>query len=300
MRFCTAALLFVVAMLPGGAPAIADTPEVEPKYAKPDLLIEVKQLRSLLESDEPPVILDTRSEEAYREGHIPTAQHVKESEWKTAFGEGTDVEGWSQRIAKHGITTTRTVVVYDEGITATSARVWWVLKYWGIEDVRMVNGGTLAWKEADFPLSQDLPKVEPVEFKAKPQKDRLVTYRQLKDILGEEESEHQIIDARTDAEFASGRIALCEHLDWQQLVRPNTGKMRSAAELKVLFERVGFDPAQPGITYCQSGGRASVMAFALELMGGEQVANYYGSWGEWSQKEGIETKPSQPQATPQQ
>lgn len=299
MRIRSVANLLVAVLLLGGTSTFAETPAKGPKYAKPDLLIEVEQLRPLLESHKSLVVLDTRSEEAYRDGHLPTAQHVNASEWKTAFGEGTDVDGWSQRIGKQGVASDTTVVVYDEGITSNSARIWWLLKYWGIKDVRMVNGGANAWKSAGFDFSKETPKVEPVEFRAEPQKDRLVTYRQLKEILGEEESEHQIIDARTEGEFATGRIALCEHLDWQQLVRPKTGKMRSASELKVLFERVGFDPAQPGITYCQSGGRSSVMAFALELMGGEQVANYYGSWGEWSQKEGIEAEPSKPQSAPE-
>lgn len=300
MRTRTTVHLLAVILLFGAPRAMSATPTDDQKYAKPELLIEVEQLRPLLESQKPLVILDTRSEQAYHEGHLPSAQHIKASEWKSAFGEGTDVEGWSQRIGKQGISSDTTVVVYDEGISSNSARIWWLLKYWGIKDVRMVNGGTNAWKSAGFDFSKESPKVEPVEFRAEPQKDRLVTYRQLKEILGEEENEYQIIDARTEGEFTTGRIALCEHLDWQQLVRPKTGKMRSASELKVLFERVGFDPAQPGITYCQSGGRSSVMAFALELMGGEQVANYYGSWGEWSRKEGINVEPPESRSPPQE
>ena len=65
------------------------------------------------------------------------------------------------------------------------------------------------------------------------------------------------------------------------MIEPKSQRFKSAEELSKLFRAAGIDPARPALTYCQSGGRASVVAFALDLMGGADVRNYYRSWAEW-------------------
>jgi thiosulfate/3-mercaptopyruvate sulfurtransferase len=119
-------------------------------------------------------------------------------------------------------------------------------------------------------------------------KDRLAT----KDKLLEElkaADRPQLVDARSDDEFCgvadtakrNGAIPGALHLDWADLLDAKTKRYKSAEELSALFKAKGIDPTKPAVTYCQSGGRASVMAFALELMGGRPAANYYRSWSEW-------------------
>ena len=72
-----------------------------------------------------------------------------------------------------------------------------------------------------------------------------------------------------------------KHLEWSDTLDKKTGRFKTAAELRRLFRDAGIDPSRPAVTYCQSGGRASVTAFALELMGAKHVGNYYKSWSEW-------------------
>src|SRR5207248_2451846 len=95
--------------------------------------------------------------------------------------------------------------------------------------------------------------------------------------------------ARSDDEFlgaASGAkrqgcIPGAVHLEWSDLIDARTQKLKPAAEISKLLQQAGIDPQKPVVTYCQSGGRASVAAFVVELMGGEKVKNYYRSWAEW-------------------
>src|SRR5690606_24733758 len=133
------------------------------------------------------------------------------------------------------------------------------------------------------PIDTDIPATPANVFQAKPQRDRLTTYDELKDQL-KDQSKFQLLDVRTAEEFQAGKISTCTHFDWQELVDSKTGKLLPAAKLQAKLKEAGFDADRPVVTYCQSGGRASVMAFALELMGADEVANYHGSWGDWTRQ----------------
>jgi len=104
----------------------------------------------------------------------------------------------------------------------------------------------------------------------------------------------QIIDARSESEFCGdnklqnqrgGHIPGAVHLEWSDAIHPDTHKFRSAADLVEIFTDAGIDLTKPSVTHCQSGGRASVMAFTLELMGAKEVSNYYRGWSEWGNTE---------------
>jgi thiosulfate/3-mercaptopyruvate sulfurtransferase len=132
-------------------------------------------------------------------------------------------------------------------------------------------------------------QIAAVEPKLAPQKDRLATRAYVTERLG---GKAQIVDARSTEEYCGtaetakrgGAIPGAVHLEWSDTV-DKTGRFKSAAELAKLMQETGIDPAKPSITYCQSGGRAAVLAFALELMGGKDVRNYYRSWAEWGNAE---------------
>ena len=72
-----------------------------------------------------------------------------------------------------------------------------------------------------------------------------------------------------------------KHLEWSELLDQRTQRFKPAAELRVLLADAGIDLKRRTIAHCQSGGRSSVMAFGLELMGADDVGNYYAGWAEW-------------------
>lgn len=283
LAFCSCSITLVC------ADALA---EEKPTYIQPELLVEVADLQSHLNgkqqiSDRPITLIDARAFDDFKSGSIAGAVHVNVGEWKKALGNGADADAWSKQIGSVLKDSDSTVVVCDYAISGNGARAWWILKYWGVEDVRLLNGGFAAWKEAGGELSvpSAAQNATPVQFEAKAQPERLATIEEVRKAIAEAGGKTCLVDTRTDREVANGTIPTASHLDWQDLVDADTGKMRSAEQLQSLFKRVEFDAEKPTITYCQSGGRASVMAFAMELMGAEQVANYYGSWGEWSKQD---------------
>src|SRR5581483_4984154 len=131
----------------------------------------------------------------------------------------------------------------------------------------------------------------PVEPKLAALSDRLATKKQLLESL--KDKPPQLVDARSTGEFCGTEetakrnraIPDAVHLEWSNTLDAKTGRFKNAEELAKLFKEAGIDPAKPAVTYCQSGGRAAVLAFALELMGGKEVRNYYRSWAEWGNAE---------------
>jgi thiosulfate/3-mercaptopyruvate sulfurtransferase len=235
------------------------------------------------------VVLDVRIQERYDRGHMPGARRVDHDGWKAAFADGRDADGWSRRIGKLGIGPETKVVVYDDAAMKNAARIWWILRYWGVDDVRLLNGAWRGWTSAGLPTTEDAPPpVAPVEFKATPRSKRLATKRQILESLAG--GGLQLVDTRSEGEFCglargrnqkAGAIPGAKHLEWSDLIDLDTQRFKPSQTLRQLFDRAGIDLDRPTAAYCQSGGRASVMAFGLELMGVKDVRNYFRSWNEW-------------------
>lgn len=266
----------------GAGPLVADD-----AYPRAEMLVEPAQLAQA-DFAAAFVILDARKQEAFKAGHIPGAVRVDHDAWSKSFGDGRDGEAWSRRIGELGIGKDTKVIVYDDKGMNEAGRVWWILSYWGVHDVRLLNGCWQGWKGAAYPIEVEPKAVQPADFRAVPHGQRLADMQQMrKTVVG---STMQIVDARSMGEYCgndarnnkrAGAMPGAKHLDWTQLIDQQTFRFKPAAELRELFAQAGIDLQQPAVAHCQSGGRSSVMVFALELMGAPDVVNYYASWNEW-------------------
>lgn len=255
-------------------------------YPNPKLLIEPAELAQQLSAPQT-VIIDVRGEKSYAEGHVPGAIRVDVGAMSKAFTTESDAGKWGSRLEHLGIAPTFHVVVYGDS-WPESARLWWILRYWGVQDVRLLNGGWTAWAASGGKVSTEATKPHPVMagvFRAAA--ERLATKADVLAMVKDKST--QILDVRTTGEFCGtagaakkkGAVPGAVHLEWNAFVDAKTQKLKPPAEIAKLLKDAGIDPAKPAVTYCQSGGRASVSAFVLELMGGTQVRNYYRSWAEW-------------------
>ncbi len=269
-----------------------DQPKID-RYARANFLLEPSELVK------PDVakkfrILDARPKSDYQTSHIPNAVWVDHDAWSKTFAQGQDVKQWQQLLGRLGINTDTRVLIYDAQSTNRAARIWWILRYWGIRDVKLLNGGWKGWVAAHGPTTQDVPKIEATEVALTPHPERLATKDLLMKSLQKREGRPvQIIDARSESEYCgeadtakrNGAIPGAIHKEWTEVIDKKNQRFKSPQELAELFEEAGIKLDQPSVTYCQSGGRAAVMAFALELMGAESVRNYYRSWSEWGNAE---------------
>jgi thiosulfate/3-mercaptopyruvate sulfurtransferase len=255
-------------------------------YAKPRMLMEPAQAAALLPGRV--VVLDVRPRAAYDKGHVAGARWVDLAVWNKAILADEGVEKWADRVGGLGIDGLLSVVIYDDDRSREAARAWWILRHVGLDDVRILNGGWKAWKDAGHKVETEAPEVVKKTPMLKRDADRLATRAQIQEAI-KSGKVGQLLDARSKDEHCgvkqtakqSGAIPGAKHLEWSDAIDAKTGRFKSASELKKLLADAGVKLDQPTTTYCQSGGRAAVLAFVFELVSGKPAANYYRSWAEW-------------------
>lgn len=260
----------------------------EPKHAPLPLLVSVEELQKL--QKEPWLrIVDVRSAEEYVAGHVPQAVWVETDAWKDAALEPQGLENarvWSELVGGSGIGQHTGVVVYADDPTR-AARVWWTLKYVGVTDVAILDGGWKAWQAAGGESSQEETAIAPAPFAPRFQTARLARMSDVRKAV--EEQGTVVLDARSADEYAGktesegrkGHLPKAVHLEWKEFVAED-GRFKSRDDVRKLFEERGATSDKKVIVHCQSGGRAAVEVFLLEWIGRPPVANYYCGWHEWS------------------
>ncbi|QJW99827.1 sulfurtransferase [Frigoriglobus tundricola] len=231
-------------------------------------------------------LLDVRAAAKYAAGHVPGAVRADTAPWsKAVLANTADAAFWKAELAAIGVTPKKPTVVYADD-ARDAARTWWMLKYAGVPDVRILNGGWKAYTAAQLPTEkvETVAKAPPHDWK--PDTARLADK---KHVLEQLKAGSACVDARTTGEFTGekalakkgGHIPGATHLEWVELLDPKTDKFLPPADLVKLVKDRKIDLDKPAVTYCQGGGRAAVVAFGLELAGAKTVRNYYPSWGEW-------------------
>lgn len=260
------------------APPAADA------YPRPERLVEPGALAAAADF----VILDVRPEKAYAAGHVPGARRVDPDEWGKGFGDGTDLAGWAKRIGGIGVTANSKVVLYDDNRSKDAARAWWMLRYFGVADARVLNGGWRAWTAGKHPVSTASLDYLRTDFVPRPQAKLTANKELILESLPGQTL--QIVDCRSTAEHLgteamgnkrTGAIPGAKHLEWSNLIDADTHRFLPPAELRKKLAAAGIALDKPTVSHCQGGSRSAVMTFVLDLMGADEARNYHPSFGEW-------------------
>jgi thiosulfate/3-mercaptopyruvate sulfurtransferase len=292
-RWLAAAVIATVMPLNAAA---ADSGQEPPPAAYPNgkLLVEPNELKKSIDTSSV-LVIDVRPIDAYRQGHLPDAvpldieQMTKQSRQPRALN---DAKLWAELVGALGVQTDKPVVIYDDTVTPNAARAWWLLRYVGHPDVRLLNGGLAGWKASGGTLGDDDIRVTRTKFAPKFQSHMLADAEMVRKVIGQKDT--CLIDSRTTAEYTGqqaqgprgGRVPGAKHVEWKEFL-DTRGRFKPADDIAKLLNARKISADETAITYCQSGGRAALDAFALELMGFKNVKNYYGSWSEWSANETL-------------
>lgn len=234
--------------------------------------------------------LDGQGPALYAQGHVPGAPFVDlDAVLAGPPGDGgrhplPDVAVLQEGLRAAGIGDETRVVVYDQATSLGAARAWWVLRWAGIEDVRVLDGGLAAWRAAGGAVSTEPVTPEPGEVHL--EGDELVA-------LDAEDAAATaklgvLVDARSPERFrgesepidpVAGHIPGAVNVPMSELVTDD-GRLRPAAQLRERFAREGIDEVTVVGTYCGSGVTAAHTALALHEAGVEADV-YVGSWSEW-------------------
>ena len=244
--------------------------------------------------------------EAYDEGHAPGAIGFN---WESQLQSQTvrDVLSKSEfeaLLGSHGVTEDSTVVLYGDNSNWFAAYAYWQFKYYGHDDVRLLDGGREHWVEHDYPLTTQVPDYPAVEYEASAPREGIRAYRD--DVENAIDKGIPLVDVRSPEEFRGeilappglqetaqrgGHIPGAKNISWAAVTNED-GTFKTPDELRELYAAEGIDGEGTTVAYCRIGERSSVAWFALhELLGYEDTVNYDGSWTEWGNLVGapIET-----------
>jgi len=257
--------------------------------------------------DDPKVRIIEVSTEAglYERGHIKNAFKIN---WYTDLVDTVKrdivpIGKFNSLIAKAGIDKDSTVVFYGDKNNWFAAWGAWIFNQYGIEDVRLLDGGRVKWEKDSRAFTTAVPTIKAGTFKAT-SVDRTIRANLIGDVLPVAKGikkNVKLVDIRSADEFSgkifapagfqelavrAGHIPGAENVPWGLNVNSD-GTFKNVAELKKLYADKGIDGTKNIITYCRIGERSSLTWFVLSEILGYEVKNYDGSWTEYGNSVGA-------------
>ncbi len=272
----SALLLVTILILPGCAP--------EPTGATGTEIVEASEVSELLEQSNA-VLVDTRPMPDYNETHIEGAVNVSRADIVVMSPHPALLappEQIERNMGRRGISNDTLVIAYDDNNNMDAARLWWTLKAYGHENVKVVSGGLKALEDAGFPTSSSAPDVTEASFTAEPlNEDMLVTAPEIRESLDEPPSDTVLIDTRTEEEYLEGYIPGAVHIDYADNNFPD-GTFRPVNHIRINYIQEGIDYEKEVWLYCHTSIRGTQTYLALYNAGYRNLRLYDGAWVEWT------------------
>ena len=210
--------------------------------------------------------------------------------------------GFEELMRRSGIANDTTVVFYGDRNNWYATYAYWLFKYFGHQDVRVMNGGRAKWEAEGRPMTRDVPAYPEATYTAADSDESIRAYRD--DVLQQVQSgAPALVDVRSPAEYTGevlhmagypqegaqrgGHVRGAKSIPWATAANED-GTFKSPEELKAIYEGKGITADKNVIAYCRIGERSSHTWFVLrELLGYPDVRNYDGSWTEWGSMVGV-------------
>jgi thiosulfate/3-mercaptopyruvate sulfurtransferase len=283
------------------------------QYAHPDVLVETGWLSEHLEDPAIRVVEISEDVTLYDHGHIPGAVHFN---WKSQLQDSVrrdwvSKEQFEALLGTHGIGNDTQVILYGDKNNWFATYTFWLFKIYGVEQVKILNGGRGKWIAEGRPLTKAVPTYPQGAFRAREADFSIRAFRdQVLEQLGKPAV--ALVDVRSPQEYSgeliampaypqegaqrAGHIPTAQNIPWAQNVRED-GTFKTPTELRALYGAKGITPDKEIIAYCRIGERSSHTWFTLKyLLGYRSVRNYDGSWTEWGSLVGVPIEKPAPEA----
>jgi thiosulfate/3-mercaptopyruvate sulfurtransferase len=270
-------------------------------YAK-DVLVSTQWVEDHLDDDSIRIVEVDENPALYAEAHIPGAIGF---DWKTDLQDQVErdflgPDDFGALFGSRGIANDHTIVLYGDRNNWFAAYTYWYLKYYGHNDVKLVNGPREKWISEGRPTTSDVPAYDPATFTAQSGDDSIRAYRD--EVRAALDRDVSLVDVRSPQEYSGELIAMAGYeqegaqraghipgaasVPWAQAVQED-GTFKSADDLRELYGGKGVLDGET-IAYCRIGERSAHTWFVLhELLGQGDVKNYDGSWTEWGNMVGV-------------
>jgi len=269
-------------------------------YANPNVLTDTEWVSKNISNNAIRIVeVDYDPENAFKQGHIQGASLIW---WKRDINDPIrrDIISKAQfedLMSRNGITPESEVILYGDFNNWFAAFVFWIFKYYGHKNVKLMNGGRKKWELEKKPYTKDEPQIQKTKYISLPPDEGLRAY--LFDVRRAiDRQDTVLVDVRSPKEFTGeitappeypmehaqrgGHIPKANNIPWATAVNDADGTFKSVNDLKQIYESKGVTPDKDVICYCRIGERSSHSWFVLKyLLGYPQVRNYDGSWTEW-------------------
>ncbi len=258
-------------------------PPSSTQYTNGNILVETNWLKNHVDDSEIRII-DVRSYSKYLESHIPNAVHLDIETLRTKSNGITQVisqDRLNEVLIELGITKDTIIVLYGDSGGLNVAWAFWVLEYYGRDNIRILNGQFNKWIIEGLPTSQQILTFPSSNYASLDIKSELIVTKEwIVDNLNN--SEIILVDVRSSAEYSEGHIPGAVNNEWTNSLTGVYVKVwKNEQQLKRLFESKGITKDKLVVVYCRTGVRASHSYFTLRLLGYPQLTLYDGSWEEW-------------------
>lgn len=268
-------------------------------YANPNVLVDTQWVENHINDNKVRIAeVDYDPKTNYNLGHVPNAALF---DWKKDINDPLarniiSKDDCTALLQRSGIDENTTLVLYGDFNNWFAAFAFWVFKYYGYKDIKLMNGGRKKWLEEDRAISKDTPNFSKGNFQASQPDESIRVYLDyVKNKVKSQEA--TLVDVRSPSEFTGqitappeyptehaqrgGHIPGAQNVPWGQAVNED-GTFKSLEDLKKLYEPKGITSDKEVIAYCRIGERSSHTWFVLKyLLGYPNVKNYDGSWTEW-------------------
>ena len=230
----------------------------------------------------------------YLAGHIPSAAYV---DWTADIIDPDDPvpvqiappDRFADAMAERGIGDETLVIAADHAGGQFATRLWWALNYYGHDQVRVLNGGWNKWLKEGRPVEAGEVTVPRAHFTPRVRPKLRVTAEQLAGLLDHPDHDWQLADARDAGQFTAakrrgprgGHIPGAVHVPRELFFSPEGGFL-PLEDIRARVAEHGLRSGRPTVAYCNGGVAATVVLFNLARLGFTDLANYDGSWNEWS------------------
>ncbi|PSO04143.1 sulfurtransferase [Candidatus Marsarchaeota G2 archaeon ECH_B_SAG-G06] len=270
-------------------------------YAHPEVLVETQWVQDHLNDPTVRIVeVDYDPVPNYNQGHIPGAVLW---DWRKDLNDPVvrdilSAKQLEELLERSGISEGMTTVLYGDFNNWFAAYAFWDLTYYGVKNVKLMNGGRKAWLLEERPLTKEVPNYPRGNYKIKGEPDE--TIRAYIDYVRRaiRMKDKVLVDVRSPKEYTGeitappeypneaaqrgGHISGAINIPWALAVNDADGRFKSREELEALYRSKGVTPEKEVITYCRIGERSSHTWFVLKyLLGYPNVKNYDASWTEW-------------------
>ncbi|WP_026895818.1 sulfurtransferase [Clostridiisalibacter paucivorans] len=252
-------------------------------------IIDASEAVNLL-SQEDVVIVDAQNTRGYSQNHVKNSVNIARADIvinepvPNMLGSKEQIE---EVMSKNGISNDSTIIVYDNNNNMDSARLWWTLKVYGHEDVKVVSGGLKALGKAGAEFTKELPNISPVEYTAKEKDTSMIaTIDDVKEQVNNPKENVMLIDTRSQEEYDAGTIpgsVLMNYIDNNY----NDGTFKSVSDIQTMYLDEGLIPEDTAIMYCKTSIRGAQTYLALYNAGYTNLKLYDGAWVQWSKDSSL-------------